>query len=201
MIPVLVTQNVDTVGSHATRSDVLDQRWHRFLHRVGLVPVPVPNDPRVAEQLLDRLPETAGVILTGGNDLVAYGGRAPERDATETLLIRHSLQRGLPLLGVCRGMQLLQHHFHVPLTQVSGHVRERQVIHADGVERPANSYHRWGTTETRPPLDVWATAGDGVVKGVRHRTHPLLGIMWHPERLTPFEHADLDLFRRHFGAA
>jgi putative glutamine amidotransferase len=49
-----------------------------------------------------------------------------------------------------------------------------------------------------PPLDVWAVAGDGVVKAVRHSAQPLTGIMWHPERFAPFSSADVALFRRVF---
>ena len=50
----------------------------------------------------------AGVVLSGGGDLQRYGGDDPRRDATEQALLDRALERGgLPLLGVCRGMQAL----------------------------------------------------------------------------------------------
>ncbi|MGW1867658.1 gamma-glutamyl-gamma-aminobutyrate hydrolase family protein [Streptomyces mauvecolor] len=197
---MLVTQHVETEAGHGTRRDTLDQRWHRFLRACGLLPVPVPNDPRTAKLLLHTVP-VAGVLLTGGNDLAAYGGRAPERDATELSLLRACEERGLPVLGVCRGMQLLQHHHRVPLVRIAGHVSAHQVIEVDGAPRATNSYHQWGTRESNDALDVWARAEDGVVKAVRHDARRLLGIMWHPERLTPYQSEDIDLFRDHFEAA
>jgi putative glutamine amidotransferase len=42
-----------------------------------------------------------GIVLTGGNDLTAYGGDAPDRDATETALLDFAERRNLPVLGVC----------------------------------------------------------------------------------------------------
>ncbi|MEV0637665.1 gamma-glutamyl-gamma-aminobutyrate hydrolase family protein [Streptomyces sp. NPDC050619] len=199
MIPVLVSQNVEHT-SHGTRCDTLDQRWHLFLRVCDLLPVPVPNDPRAAKRLLETVP-AAGLVLTGGNDLGAYGGTAPERDAAELLLLRECVGHAIPVLGVCRGMQLLQHHFQVPLVQVSGHVIAHQVVEVGGAPRETNSYHRWGATGTTGELDVWARTPDGVVKAVRHDTQHLLGIMWHPERLTPFAAEDIELFRHHFEVA
>jgi N5-(cytidine 5'-diphosphoramidyl)-L-glutamine hydrolase len=197
---VAVSQRVVVDPEHGVRSDALDQRWWSFLAHCGLAPLPVPNDVEAARELVAGLP-LRGIVLTGGNDLRVCGGDAPERDATEALLVESALRLGLPLLGVCRGMQVLQHRFGVPLQRVDGHVRERQTLRVNGSERVVNSYHRWAATETRPPLRPWVVTPDGVVEAVRHETAPLLGIMWHPERIAPFAEEDTALFRGHFGAA
>ena len=76
----------------------------------------------------------------------------------------------------------------------------RQVIEADGQTTTVNSFHEWGALRSPPALEVWAQAPDGVIKAVRHRSEPLVGLMWHPERLTPFRGEDLALFRRTFAA-
>jgi putative glutamine amidotransferase len=86
------------------------------------------------------------------------------------------------------------------LLRVEGHVTPRQNIRIDGQPAEVNSYHRFAASESRPPLDVWAVAADGVVKAVRHSARPITGIMWHPERNTPFAAADVSLFRRAFEA-
>jgi putative glutamine amidotransferase len=140
-------------------------------------------------------------VLTGGNDLAAFGGDAPERDATENALFAVAESRGLPVLGVCRGMQVIQQHCAIPLRRVEGHVTPHQVIRVDGERTEVNSYHRFAAFESRPPLDVWAVADDGVVKAVRHANRPTIGIMWHPERMAPFAAADIALFRRVFKVA
>jgi putative glutamine amidotransferase len=158
----------------------------------------LPNVTEAALGLCERT-GVAGLVLTGGNDLAALGGDAPDRDAVEAALLDWAERRGLPVLGVCRGMQVIQQRFAVPLRRVEGHVAQRQVIRIDGEPREVNSYHCFAAFDSQPPLEVWAVADDGVVKAVRHSTQPVTGIMWHPERLAPFSPVDVQLFRQVFG--
>lgn len=197
MTPVGVTQRVSVVPAYGERRDCLDQAWTRFLTACGLLPILLPNVTPAAEALCEWAGVT-GLVLTGGNDLAAYGGDAPERDAVENKLLDWAERRGLPVLGVCRGMQVIQDHFGIPLHRVEGHVAARQVIQANGEPREVNSYHHFAACESRPPLEVWAVASDGVVEAVRHSDRPINGIMWHPERLSPFPPADVALFQRVF---
>jgi putative glutamine amidotransferase len=87
------------------------------VHRAGGVAVMIPPDPefeRDPDQILDLID---GLILAGGNDIdpAAYGaerhpetkGTVPERDASELALSRRAWERDMPVLGICRGMQLL----------------------------------------------------------------------------------------------
>jgi putative glutamine amidotransferase len=141
-----------------------------------------------------------GLLFTGGNDLAALGGDAPERDAVESALLAWALDRNLPLLGVCRGMQVIQQHFAIPLRRVVGHVAHRQLIQIAGEPREVNSYHHFAASDSLPPLETWALAGDGVVKAICHSAAPITGIMWHPERCAPFSPDDVALFRRVFHA-
>lgn len=200
MKTVAITQRVTVVPEYGERRDCLDQAWPRFIAACGLLPLPVPNVIEVALAMCGGS-DIAGLVLTGGNDLAALGGDAPERDATENALLDAAESRGLPVLGVCRGMQLIQQRCAVPLQRVEGHVTRRQIIHIDGEPMEVNSYHRFAARESRPPLAVWAVADDGVVKAIRHTARPTTGIMWHPERNTPFAANDVALFRRVFKAA
>jgi gamma-glutamyl-gamma-aminobutyrate hydrolase PuuD len=200
MKTVAVSQRVTVVSEYGERRDCLDQSWTRFLAACGLLPVLLPNVPEAALALC----ETAGIgglLLTGGNDLAELGGDAPERDAVERAVLDLAERRNLPVLGVCRGMQIIQHRFAIPLRRVEGHVAQRQVIRIEGQLREVNSYHCFAALDSQPPLDVWARADDGVVKAVRHSARPVTGIMWHPERTTPFSPEDVALFRRIFGVA
>jgi N5-(cytidine 5'-diphosphoramidyl)-L-glutamine hydrolase len=197
MTLVAVTQHVTVGQRHGERRDCLDQTWTRFLLACGLTPMPAPNQARAALLLCETMP-VAGIVLTGGNDLAAYGGDAPERDATEGALIDLAARRGWPVFGVCRGMQIIQQRFGIALKRVAGHVAPRQSIAIAGRPEEVNSYHNFGAMETRPPLEAWAVAADGVIKAVRHELGRMAGIMWHPERLDPFAPRDIALFRRFF---
>lgn len=195
-----MTQRVVIAPHNGERRDCLDQRWVEFLLACGLAAVPLPNSVAVASMLVTMLP-IAGLVLTGGNDLAAYGGDAPERDATENAVMDLVERMGLPVFGVCRGMQVVQHRFGVTLHRVTGHVAPRQTISINGAPIVVNSFHNLGTTENRPPLEVWAAAEDGTVKAVRHPSGRLSAVMWHPERLAPFAPRDIETFQRFFGAA
>jgi len=194
---VAITQRVAVVREHRERRDCLDQAWPRFLATCGLLPLPLPNVSDVALALCDAA-DIVGLVLTGGNDLAALGGDAPERDAVENALLDMAEHRGLPVLGVCRGMQIIQQRCGITLRRVDGHVTPRQTIHINGEPQQVNAYHRFAACESRAPLTSWAVAGDGVVKAVRHEALPLTGIMWHPERNSPFAAQDVALFRRVF---
>jgi putative glutamine amidotransferase len=197
MKTVALTQRVSVVPAYGERRDCLDQAWTRFLVACGLLPVLLPNATETALALCE-VAGVAGLVLTGGNDLAECGGDAPERDAAEYALLDWAERRGLPVLGVCRGMQVIQHRFGIALRRVAGHVANRQVIRIDGEPREVNSFHRFAALDSRPPLEVWAVADDGVVKAIRHAARPITGIMWHPERCAPFSPADVALFRRVF---
>lgn len=194
---VAVTQRVDVISDRNERRDALDQRWTTFLSACELLPVLVPNSPGHVDGIVRELP-IRGVVLTGGNDIAACGGNVLERDETELKLLRFGIEHNLPVLGICRGMQLIQHYFGVQLGPVDGHVKDVQEIVVGGTRRKVNSYHRYGTTRTVADLQVCAVAQDGVVKAVRHRVHNIYGFMWHPERLVPFPDEDVTMIRELF---
>jgi gamma-glutamyl-gamma-aminobutyrate hydrolase PuuD len=197
MNKVAITQRVSVVPEYGERRDCLDQAWPRFLAACGLMSLALPNVVEVATALCAGA-DVTGLVLTGGNDLAVLGGDAPERDAVENTLLDLAARHGLPVLGVCRGMQVIQQRFAIPLCRVEGHVAQRQVIRVEGEPREVNSYHHFGAFDSRPPLDVWAVAADGVVKAIRHSAQPMTGIMWHPERCAPYSSADVALFREVF---
>jgi putative glutamine amidotransferase len=191
---VAISQRVIPDSSHGERRDALDQRWAAFLLECDLIPVLLPNHAAAVDALFTALP-LAGLVLTGGGDLAAYGGDAPERDAAETVALGHCRARRLPVLGICRGMQMIQHAFGVKLIPVSGHVARPHAVAGLWARAAVNSYHQWGSVEAGP-FQVLARADDGVIEGIRHPAEPVQAIMWHPERDKPFcEH---DLFRHLF---
>jgi N5-(cytidine 5'-diphosphoramidyl)-L-glutamine hydrolase len=191
MTVVAVTQRVMKHQGYNEKWDALDQKWADFLQQCGIIPLIIPNRLPTARALLDRIP-IDGVLLTGGNDIPSAGGDVQERDQVELHLLETAITGKIPLLGVCRGMQMIQNHFGIELIRIDGHVKPLQTITVNGVPEQLNSYHNYGTKNSNQILKVWARSEDGVVKAVRHSDYKLEGIMWHPERNSPFSQRDIE---------
>jgi putative glutamine amidotransferase len=146
--------------------------------------------------------DCGGIIFTGGNTLSGYGGDAPERDETEKVLLDCAIKKGIPVYGLCRGMQFILDYFGYRLEPVEGHVAVRHKVGGALANREVNSYHNYGALisemDSGSVLDVLAVSEDGVVESVKHKEYPILATMWHPERNNPFERDDIKMIKELF---
>lgn len=188
----------DLISGYNELRDSLDNRWWCLLQHCNLYAVPLPNNLAVAKKIMEEQPYD-GIILTGGGEHT----KPPQdvRSQIESALISDAIKSGKRLLGVCRGMQAIQMHFGMQMQPLQGHIAAAMKIDVDGEQRQVNSYHQYGTHSTSPQLQIWAKSPDGVIKAIRHRVHQLQGIMWHPERETPFSPQDIQFLRDYFGKA
>jgi len=202
-----VTQRVDVIGSYGERRDSLDQQWIKLLHQLNYWPVFVANDLSFAKCLVEA-ERIDGVLLTGGNSLASCGGDAPERDEVENFLLRWAIETDVPVLGVCRGMQIIQEYFSNPLEVVKNHVRSHHSLtvldgfrlsDAIGNLGSVNAYHDYGAKSVQGELRNLASSSDGVVMAVEHFKKRVFGIMWHSEREMPFNDAEKRIFKEVFG--
>lgn len=193
------------------------------VQRAGGIPVLIP--PVLSEEQLQPLLERLeGVLITGGGDLDPnlYQGEPhprvydiqPERDAVEMRLVHLALQTSTPLLGICRGVQVmnvalggtlysdiadqkpgaLKHDYYpdYPRNTLAHAVQvESQSLLArvlGGTQFEVNSLHHQGIRQVASSLRVTACAPDGLVEAVEVEGHPFaVGVQWHPEWLQ--EHA------------
>lgn len=195
---VLYTQRVEIVESYGERRDCGDQNIPAFIRACGFLPIPVPNIPGTALELL-RCSNAAGIIFTGGNSLVKYGGNAPERDALERELLALALEKDIPLYGFCRGMQVIADYFGAELHDVQNHVAIRHEIRGPMGSCMVNSYHNQACFQVPESLGVLAVCEDGVTEAIHVKGKRIMGTMWHPERETPFCGADIDRVRKLIG--
>jgi len=191
-----ITQRVDVISSYGERRDALDQQWHQLFRQLGASGLPLPNQATLAPRLFEALALDA-IILSGGND----PGDAPERDAMERAALQWAAEQGVPVVGICRGMQMINLYCGGSLQAVDGHVgsrhplNERAALLADIEE--VNSYHHFGIRDEglAAGLQVLARAADGSIEAIRHNTLPWSGLMWHPEREQPLREAEVILLR------
>ncbi len=190
----VISQRVELFADRDERRDALDQRWAALLESLGLIALPMPNDLADPAAWLSAA-DPALIVLTGGNDLahlVAGPDAAPERDRTEALLLQQAGEHAIPLLAVCRGLQLIIDSGGGALIPVEGHVAQDHLITAhptaenwpirDG--RSVNSFHNWGAEPSAVPKgwELAASAPDGSVEAIVHSALPQVALMWHPER-------------------
>ena len=188
----------------------LDGDWFyadyaRGVFEAGGLPVnlPLDVDPML---FVDRLD---GILLSGGADIDAaqYGATSgdgddpaeQERDAFELALFSAAAERKLPVLGICRGLQLVNVasggtlHQHVPVhagfTQPPATLLHNVEFAPDSVlgslyepGHQVNSLHH--QTVDRVGQDLRVTAShDGSVEGIEHQSLPIVAVQWHPEML------------------
>jgi len=206
-----ITQRVEHIERYNERRDCLDQRWSSFAFELGYIPVPLPNIPAdKVSDLLDNLNLDA-ILLSGGNSIALTvqsattppaTDTAPERDAFESALLDNALDHKIPLLGVCRGMQMINLYLGGTLSPINEHVAVRHPLRPlkDCYQLPyeVNSYHNWGigTDNLAKELTAIALDSDGNVEAFEHQTKKLFGIMWHPERELPFNTLDIQIIKR-----
>ena len=214
-----LTQRVTVVEEYGERRDCLDQEWTTLLEGSGYTPVPLPNEIDDVDGYLESL-GLDGIVLTSGNDLAHLeqaSNPAPERDRFETAVLDWALDGGIPVCGVCRGLEFLNVYFGGSLSRVEGHVATEHPVEFDSIPRPdsdasggtpplleridVNSYHGYGIRpdDVADPLVAVGTAPDDTVECLLHETAPVCGIMWHPERETPSTEVDRQLFQWLFG--
>ena len=201
-----ITQRVDTIKSYGERRDCLDQRWSDLALHLNYLPIALPNiTPDKVEPMVDAIGLDA-IIFSGGNtiaslDLLAADASL-ERDIFESELLRLALIKDIPVIGVCRGMQMINLAFGGHLTQITGHVATPHFIYSKTptyqFPEMVNSYHRWGISNDglANELEIIAIDAEGNIEAYKHQNAKLLGLMWHPERERPFNSFDIKLLTR-----
>jgi len=184
---IFISQRVDIINNE--RRDSCSQEWNELAINCGFIPIFVPNNIKLVYSLLSSI-SPDGIILTGGNDLVKYYGNSPERDEVESLLIEYALINNLPLLGVCRGMQMILNYFNNKLVKVKNHVRTQHILDNGYI---VNSFHNWGCINCSKPLEVLAKSNDNCIEEIKYAK--IKGIMWHPERYKPLREKDIIMIR------
>lgn len=188
-----ITQRIDSLADRAEFRDAMDQRLAVWVEQSGFLPVAVPNtllngdfsSPVILETWLQTVQPKA-LLLSGGNDI----GKYPARDETENYLLAWAEKNRVPVIGICRGMQMIGIWAGGRLKEVEGHVCTRHMLHGE-ISGEVNSYHNFSLESCPPGFEVLATSDDGEIEAIRHTTLPWEGWMWHPEREEPIPPQDV----------
>ncbi len=201
-----ITQRVVFDEKYNETRDCLDHEWFNLILYLGYMPVPLPNISTEYASTLLKDVGLDGVILSGGNSIalpeIDELNISPKRDLFERALLDECLKQNIPLLGVCRGMQLINIHFGGHICPIKEHTGKhyhnlKSTINAQSISFPkrVNTFHNWAISPKDFATSLQALAHDenDNIEAFCHVTKPIIGIMWHPEREKPFKDADIKL--------
>ncbi|MEZ4867108.1 MAG: gamma-glutamyl-gamma-aminobutyrate hydrolase family protein [Caldilineaceae bacterium] len=216
---------------------IMNQTYIRVLETLGALPVMIPLQMSEAtlHGIFGRLD---GLFLPGGEDInpACYGAAQHpqlgatdvERDRTELLLTRWAIEAGMPVLGVCRGIQVinvvcggtlvqdlhsecpeLEKHDYTPpayerfrLSHTITIEPDSQLAHTLGTTHEVNSMHHQAIARLGAGLRVVGRAEDTLPEAVEIPALPfVVGVQWHPEELAATDQCSRGLFYAFVAAA
>tara|TARA_B100000965_G_scaffold283216_1_gene241105 strand:- start:398 stop:1051 length:654 start_codon:yes stop_codon:yes gene_type:complete len=191
-----ITQRIIKEPNHGELRDELSHDWIDYFTKnfpkAFLIPIPnfrILDDDWFENLNLDLL------ILSNGNDL----GEFSRRDKLERHAIKYAVNNSIPIIGFCRGFQIINEYFggrldsnieeateqkHVSIEHEVEIVNKRYVQMLEKKTIKVNSYHNHGVLidGLSPSLKAFAISERSVVEGFFHEELPIMGIQWHPER-------------------
>ncbi|CAN5189527.1 gamma-glutamyl-gamma-aminobutyrate hydrolase family protein [soil metagenome] len=220
----IVTQSLPPVVGERPLCWIVGAGYINALRSVGAVPWVIPLLPHDMDTMQEIFSRLDGVFLTGGVDVEpSYYGESklpicgttdPDRDAIESALLKHAMDRKLPVLAVCRGLQILnvvcggtlyqdvatqipaaQKHDHFP---TPSNPNRKYLAHDVAVMQgtrlskimgtpvcPVNSMHHQAIKDLGKGLVTNALSPDGIIEGIEGTNGQyLIAVQWHPEELT-----------------
>ena len=195
MKKIVITQRFEKIGKFNEFRDNIDSNLPSLIQKLGYTPILVPNNLKNLNIFIKQI-SPKGVILSGGGDPL----KKDLRYFTENKLIKISINKNIPIIGICRGAQALNIFFGGKLKRITNHVRKHHRIFGPLVKNydiKVNSYHDYGFFKKTlgKNLISLAYSSDKVIKSFSHNKFKILGIMWHPERYKKIKNFDKNLIK------
>ena len=186
-----VSLRIVNAQNYEEERDALSHDWTSLLEDLGFISVHIPNTLKNLDSFLDEM-DLDGIVLSGGDNI----GENKKRDETENKILNYALEKKIPIIGVCRGMQLINKYFggNLSIDNSTIHLAEKHnvdITHENfrtlfsSESFPVNTYHQnmiqaEGMGNGLKPFAIFGK--DGSIEGFFHEEFYIIGVMWHPER-------------------
>lgn len=219
---IALTMRVVSAEGYNEPRDAISHDWILMLKKKGWEPILIPNVLKDPVSFVKDVGIKA-IIFSNGEDIhpSRYGGcisatkynYSLERDSTEFALLEWAHSQNIPIMAVCRGLQVVNVYFggsivhEIEKVVSSGSLRHVATTHDIEIIDPStrnffkknkgrvNSYHRHGILGSNlgSGLVPFAKTADGVIEGFYALNKPVLAVQWHPERSGPEDFCQSDL--------
>ena len=209
-----ITQRVVKHTDYDEIMDCLDTNWTKLLIPLNILPIPLPLISTTHVESFWKALNLDGLILSGGNTLANYADErdkpeniSPLRDAYEEALLGSALKTNTPILGICRGLQMINVFYNGKLKKIKGHSGSRHLLVQENLldkfklPTEVNSFHDCAIPRKYLGKDLVSFAHDTEdnIEAIYHLKDNVIGIMWHPERNAVPLNSDCNLIKNHFG--
>ena len=183
-----ISLRITNAQNYVEKRDSISHDWPVFLEQLGFSPLLIPNTISDIPTFLDEM-KISGLILSGGDNI----GDDNVRDKTENMILDYAVSHNVPLIGICRGMQVINTFFggKIQSTNNSEHVKNDHFVNITNHSLfkneliQVNSFHHNIITLSNlgKNLSTFAISkNDNTIEGLIHNELPIFGVMWHPER-------------------
>ena len=185
MVKIGITSNIKEY--YKGYIDFLDHYWIDYFGKKKSDYNLIPNNTYLSEKILKKINL---LILTGGNDIISNKKESLTRNKIEKNLIKKAIKKKIPILGICRGAQLLNISFGGKIKKVRNQMRTRHNIYItknDIIKKKilnVNSFHNFGIKKNNLSKKFVKIAFDkeNNIEMFVSKKHKIIGVMWHPER-------------------
>jgi len=185
-----ISLRVMKAPNYDEKRDALSHDWILFFEKLNVIPILIPNKTTNVSEFLDEV-DIDGLILSGGDNI----GDFPDRDSIEMSVLDYGIEKKLPIFGVCRGMQMMNNYFGGSIITTSDQKHVNSFHDVNIVNSPkheilesklikVNSFHNniINSNILGKDLEPFAISSDESIEGFYHKSLPVIGVMWHPER-------------------
>ena len=185
MIKLAITSNIKKY--YKGYIDFIDHYWIKAFEKKKIDYSLLPNNIILSRKILKK---NNLLILAGGNDIITNKKDSKLRNKIENNLIKEAIKLKIPIIGICRGAQLLNLYFGGKIRKIHSHMRTRHNIFLEKNEiirtnkLNVNSFHNYGIgpKDLSKKLKVIGIDDKKNIEMYLLKEKKILGIMWHPER-------------------
>ena len=207
-----ITLKVVKHHEHGEMMTCIDIKWIDLLLSLGFTPALIPLTSSEHLSLIWNNLNLDGLILSGGNTLASAvkdkheSNVYFERDIFEKSLLDMAIRKQIPVLGICRGLQVINTFFNGGVLRFEGQIGKNQKItslsdNKSSFPNEVTCYHDYVVTPELLGDELVPLAHDsnGNIQALSHSSHKILGLMWHPERENFERITSNDIIREHLS--